>query len=175
VRIRRTRDGGGVKRFDAKPPAPGFEGERPKRKPRSAASRSRASFALACEKARAVLKAVSVGDTEVLRQIEPGELVGLYALLHTHVYGVEPGELTEGTAFAAARSAATKLMRDLGGPLEAVGFVRWTWKREAMREKRRREEGAVTSFRLGWRLQFVSRVLVADYRVAQARAGGVHR
>lgn len=98
-------------------------------------------------------------------------LVALYARLHAEVYGVEPAELSEGATFHAAVSAADRLAREAfdGRAAGAIEFLRFVWRRERSREKRRRAEGSA-GFRIGWRLQFVSRELLTDYRLELARA-----
>ena len=96
---------------------------------------------------------------------EPKHLVGLYVVLHENVYKVLPEELL-GDVWPGAVSAAKKLADELGGLETAVEFLRWVWTRERARE-RKREPG--DSFRIGWRLQFVSRALVTDWKVDRAR------
>jgi len=109
---------------------------------------------------------------------EPRVLVGLYAVLHESVYGVEPTEVL-GDAFPGACSAAGKLTREVGDVARVVEFLRWTWSRERRREKARAPgEG----FRIGWRLQFCARSLLTDWKVDVVRsarpnptAGGAKR
>lgn len=116
-------------------------------------------------------------DLETIREsgswasAQPRHFVALYAWLHETVYGVAPAEL--GTdAFFGAVSAAGKLLRDEFGdrPEALVEFLRWTWRRERAFEKKRRLDGE-GGRRIGWRLQFVLRHLLTDYRLDLARAG----
>lgn len=100
----------------------------------------------------------------------PNHLVELYGLLHREVYGVEADELRDRkvrlAAIARAKSVLTKELK--GGP-EAVRFVRWAWRREALREKRTKENGnGEARTRMGWRLLF-SRAVLVDYRVDLGR------
>ncbi len=102
----------------------------------------------------------------------PKHLVALYARLHARVYGAEPQELADGKSFFAASSAAERLVRVefAGTPDRALDFLRWTWRREADREKwRRQNPGGSGGGRIGWKLQFAGRALVTDYRVEMAR------
>lgn len=102
--------------------------------------------------------------------IEPRHLVALYFQLHEHVYGVAPAELRDGQQYLGAVSAAKKLLKQEfdEDPLSMVEFLRWCWQRERRAEKWRRKNDRETR-RIGWRLQFVARNLVTDYRVALAR------
>lgn len=97
-------------------------------------------------------------------------LVALYAWCHEKVYGVAPAELA-GLTWMAACSAASKLVRDefKDSIEDAIEYVRWTWRREAGREKWRNENNAPGG-RIGWRLQFQTRLLLTDYRIDMARA-----
>jgi len=96
-------------------------------------------------------------------------LVGLYALSHRHVYGVDAQELEK--EFLAATSSARALLRKEFGDavVAAVHFVQWCWARENKAERVRRAEGKTDGRRLGWRLQFAHRSLLVDYRTASAR------
>jgi len=107
----------------------------------------------------------------VWTEAKPRHLVGLYAKLHESVYGVLPIEV-DGVAFAGAVSAArTMLDREFEGDvLKMLGFMRWVWSRERWREAdRRRRGGEGRDYRVGWRLQFASRALFTDWRVALMR------
>jgi hypothetical protein len=92
--------------------------------------------------------------------------VALYARLHEKTYGVAPAEL-EGTVFFGAVSAADRMLRvEFDGKAEAmIDFIRWVWVRERSREKGRRAREEATAFRIQWRLQFVRRELLVDFRV----------
>jgi hypothetical protein len=98
-------------------------------------------------------------------------LVGLYAVLHEAVYGAAPEDAL-GDAFLGAASAAERLARELGGADRLLDLLRWVWARERAREKRR-EPGS--GFRIGWRLMFVSRSLVVDWKTDLARQGRTAR
>lgn len=100
---------------------------------------------------------------------EPRHLVALYAVLHRKVYGTAPLEL-DGKIVLGAVSAARRMVEEAfgGSVTEAVEYLRWTWARENRRW--RRSEGDAR--RIGWRLQFVSRSLITDYRAARAQRGG---
>jgi hypothetical protein len=99
---------------------------------------------------------------------EPVHLVAIYLELHLRVYGVEAldcGSSEQPGAIAAAKHLMNAYFDGSGEA--AVEFLRWTWTREAEREKWRKanlREGK----RISWRLQF-SAPIVTDYRVAQAR------
>lgn len=97
-------------------------------------------------------------------------LVALYAWCHEKVYAVAPAELA-GLTWMAACSAAAKLVRDefKDSVEDAIEYIRWTWRREAGREKWRNENNAPGG-RIGWRLQFQTRLLLTDYKIDMARA-----
>lgn len=103
----------------------------------------------------------------------PAHFVALYAWLHAEVYGAPPAELRS-DAWWGAVSAAAKLLRDefSGEPLRLLDYIRWTWRRERGREQKAaaRDDGG-ESRRIGWKLQFVYKHLLTDYRVDAARAG----
>jgi hypothetical protein len=103
------------------------------------------------------------------RGATPSHLVALYQLLHATVYEVEASELSVPQEFAAAASAAGRLLRDQfrDDAAEVVSFMRWVWKREEWAEKRRREKGE-GGRRIGWRLQFGVQLLT-DWRLDVAR------
>lgn|GEM_PF-6952386 len=89
----------------------------------------------------------------------PEHVVALYAWLHTNIYGADPLDLFQGDALVGASSACRKLLKDefKGDTKALVRFVAWCWSRERNRPCTRR---------ITWRLQFVSRALLVDYRVA---------
>ena len=105
-------------------------------------------------------------------------LVALYAWMHREVYGVEASELspTSGAGqkeWALAGVLAQRFCaQNFGGEMaECVEFMRWAWKREQFKERKRRNGEARAEdqgFRMGWRLQFSAR-LATDYRVDRAR------
>lgn len=117
------------------------------------------------------------GDWDAARGVH---LVALYAQMHRLVYGVAAEELDgagRGTAavkkaqleWAVASKAAQAFCAEQFGADfgDAVEFVRWAWKREQWREKKRRENPG-DDFRIGWRYQFGAK-LATDYRLAVAR------
>lgn len=120
----------------------------------------KARFRIACEYATKITE----GQWEPDRA---SHLVGLYAVLHQHVYGVLPLELEE--QFLAACSSATALVKnDFAGDFAAAqAFIAWCWVREKRRAKRRSEGDEIN--RPGWRLQFKSRVWLVDYQADQHR------
>jgi|HubBroStandDraft_5_1064220.scaffolds.fasta_scaffold22501_1 hypothetical protein len=146
-----------------------------KKKPKRSFSLAPATIAKAIAEAEEMAK---TGDWDAARGVH---LVALYAAMHRLVYGVAAEEL-DGTgrgtqavkkaqlewavaSKAAQAFVAEQFAADFG---EAVEFVRWAWKREQAREKKRREGGAKDDFRIGWRYQFGAR-LATDYRLAAAR------
>lgn len=97
----------------------------------------------------------------------PSELVALYYILHTDTYGCEPAEL-KGAVWKRACFAAGNLISNKfnGRSDEAVLFMRWAWRREWVRTRRReRSEGIGNSYRLTWYRQFIDDSLLTDYRV----------
>lgn len=136
-------------------------GPAPKRRTRS----SKAMLAKAIEDLPRVLV-----DGAPTPEFSERHLVALYARLHEQIYGVAPEELGEGRAMLAASSSASKLVREAmrGSLVEAIEFLRWTWRRERFVEQKRRANGE-TGRRIGWRLQFASAGLLTDYRVDAAR------
>ncbi len=121
------------------------------------------SFREACDYARKIVEGVWEAQT-------PAHLVGLYAVLHEHVFGVLPLELKQD--FQAAVSSAGKLCRDeFGGDVLATQrFVAWCWARVNKRRKRSSPED--DTFRPGWRLQFKSRNWLTDYKADGHRRTG---
>lgn len=124
------------------------------------------------DKARAQLAEMMLAGS--YDKATPTHLVALYEWCHEKVYGVRPSELSTRAAWKTVTFAASKLMRDefRGSAPAVVDFIRWSWKREAGRERARRAGSNVHVGRLGWRLQFAMRYLVTDYRVDLARTGG---
>jgi hypothetical protein len=106
------------------------------------------------------------GLTDRVRQLvldDPGGLmVGIYAHHHASVYGAAPTELLDAAEYRSAHAAARLLVRTLGGePKEAERYIRWAFARERAAPRQRR---------LAWKL-VLGRVLVGDYRLAQAKSG----
>jgi hypothetical protein len=105
------------------------------------------------------------------------QITALYYLCHTEVYGAEPIEMT-GEQWRLAMLAAGRLIRSdfKGDSIGVIEFIRWVWKREAYREQRRKP-GDDHKWRITWRVQFLKRDLLSDYRTDQARKhrSGAHR
>lgn len=134
------------------------------------AGKPRRKRGIAVERARAeVEQFIEAGDYASMR---PVHFVALWMRCHDKVYGVVPAEM-DAKAWRGATSAAEKLVRvEFGGDaLAAVAFMRWVWKREKWREDKARAEGEMRVSRIGWRLQFVQRHLLTDYRLDCARRG----
>lgn len=113
--------------------------------------------------------AVRCGSTGIWASAGAAEIVGLYAMFHEEVYGVEAEELSKGPVFASARRAAAKMIREhFEGDVDtAAHFMQWIWTREKGREEWAKKEGKNRS-RLGFRICF-SATAVTDYRVDQKR------
>lgn len=123
------------------------------------------------DKARAEVSAMlAAGDFD---KAKPMHLVALYEWCHEQVYGVAPAEFATKAAWKPALFAASKLTREefRGSASATVDFIRWTWAREKSREHARRTGRNESTGRIGWRLQFVTRHLVTDYRIEIARGG----
>lgn len=119
------------------------------------------------EEVRAMLKSNDFGAAR------PMHLVALYEWCHEQVYGVRPAEFAKKATWTPALFAASRLVRDefRDSPSAAVDFIRWTWAREKGREAARRAGRNENMGRIGWRLQFVTRHLVTDYRIEIVRGG----
>jgi len=131
------------------------EGEKPK-------FGRKASVQKAIEEAKGLVKA---GQYNVAT---PSQLVGLYYLCHEKVYGAVPSELVGEEWRKAVLAAANLVRREFrGDSAKAIEFVRWTWRREAWREGRRKEEDR--RWRITWRNQFCRADLQADYYTEMAR------
>lgn len=134
-------------------------GTKTKAKPR--ARNWNKAFERAVERGRAIMGS---GDAPA----SASDLVGLYAVLHEHVFEVLPLELQQD--YGAAVSAADKLVRDefAGDYARAERFVAWCWKSTKASTKKRKAEGG-DLFRPGWRFQFKSRKWLTDYKAAGKR------
>lgn len=133
--------------------------EKPKRK-KSRGLRSQAnahSLARAAAQGRIDLYK-QTGQVSAWSDAEPREIVGLYSLLHSRVYGVHPAEL-DGPDYLGAVSAARRVIKEIGGAA-AFELVRWKWNQIEFRM----QKGSDNGFRLGWRIQFSQATLV-DFRV----------
>ena len=109
------------------------------------------------------------------QNVRASHLVALYEWCHEQVYGVAPAELEQGKTWQHAVFAAARLMREEfdGNGEAAVEFIRWTWQREQAREMAIRSNGLERVGRIGWRVQFVQRHVVTDYRLYLARRRSV--
>jgi hypothetical protein len=95
----------------------------------------------------------------------PRDFVAAYALMHEHVYGVAPSDLTQSGRVYAAGNAARMLARDfVGDKDEMAGFLRWTWEREKWRRRTRPE----SEFRISPRYQFGG-AMATEFRMAVER------
>lgn len=106
------------------------------------------------------------------RQAEPRHLVALYAHAHRETYGVPPEELNRPEEYMGAVSGARSLVAQAfdGDIWKAIEFMRWVWQEQRGLTKWKRAND-VPIKRVGWRLQFVSRSLVTDYRAAMFEKG----
>lgn len=122
-------------------------------------------YARAIREARLAIAAVQSGET-TLDGVSEYAVIGLFAMLHTKVYGIEPADLLEPNAMRGAVSAARRLVeQDFAGRLDvALEFVRWTWAKES-----RSFPGRTSDFRIGWRWQLMSKSALMDYRVALSK------
>lgn len=122
---------------------------------------------------RARVEIADMRNRQSFDAARPLHMVALYEWCHEQVYGVRPAELSTKATWRAAMFAAGRLMQDefRGSPVALVDFIRWTWVREKQREKQRRHDPACAMGRIGWRLQFVTKHLVTDYRISIAREG----
>jgi hypothetical protein len=140
---------------------------------RAKASRKRRYGTPAAQR-RQLEKAVAEADANRVSgdwsAAKPAHLVGLYALAHRRIYGVEPLELE--ADFLGAVSAAKKLVADAfeGDVVRALDFVGWVWVGEEKRERERRsKDEKKNDYRITWRSQFVSRSHLTNYQIAVAR------
>lgn len=94
---------------------------------------------------------------------EPKHLVGLYASLHAHLYGVQALELQQ--EYGAALSSATKLVKEefKGDAFAAQSYVAWCFAR-ARKWKKQLEDDGTEIVRVGWRLVFKSRKWLVDWK-----------
>ncbi len=121
---------------------------------------------------RSKKRALDILDGErratALAALRPGMLVGLYAILHEKIYGVEPLELRQEADWKSAAAAAARVLTDLG-PLHSVDFIRWVMAGQLARRKR----GVVSDFRVTWRWLFLSLAVRTDYRVHLAKTAKI--
>jgi hypothetical protein len=116
---------------------------------------------------RATSEMCGMRDSKDWSNARGKHLVALYAWLHSETYKVDPIELLDGNSFMGAASAADKLIVDVFGAEidRAVQYVCWVWRRE----RARLAKNSANPFRVGWRLVFVNRSLVTDYRIDLVR------
>jgi len=137
--------------------------------PKKASKKSRPSAAkrydMAVRDAQIAIDEVTAGTLD-FAAIGPRAVVGLFIVLHTKVYGVEPSELRDGREMDGASASARRLVEvDFGGRIDwALDFVRWTWARE-----KRQFATRTSDWRLSWRWQFTSKSSVTDYRIAMSK------
>jgi hypothetical protein len=125
------------------------------------------SYSVGIAKAREELDdLIAHGEYE---KMKPKHLVALWMRCHEKVYGVTPVEPAKSLVWAT--NAAKKLVNDEfgGSVVAAVEFMRWTWQREQWRETKAKHDGEVRVGNIGWRIQFVLRYLLTDYRIDRAR------
>jgi hypothetical protein len=132
--------------------------------------RRKRSFSVSPKKAEALAAELAeIREAKAWDRIRPGHLVALWAWSFARTYGVAAPKLT-GKEFAVARKLAAKLVAEQFGDLakNALPFIRWVWERECEREEWRRKSGKGGGS-MGWRAQFGSSSVVAEWRIAVAR------
>lgn len=98
----------------------------------------------------------------------PIHFVAMFAKGHSLVYGVPAAELGPEQRTIAIMKVARFLRGECGGDVtKAAAFVRWVWRREAEREKWRRENNKPGGT-LGWGLAF-SAEFATQWRVDMER------
>lgn len=133
--------------------------------------RARPKTIAASQFGRARVEVETMIDTDNWDGVTSRHLVALYDVMHTEVYGVEPGELGPAERYNASMMAANLTKREFGGDFKkTIEFMRWAWAREAEAERWRRQNNRTNGRRIGARLMF-SGSLVTDYRVFLARTG----
>ena len=122
-------------------------------------------FEKAAHSAQQLMTEIKTGSPDYSK-VSPLAAVGMFIIMHTYVYSVEPAELRDRDALLGASSAARRILSaDFGGQLEYLcDFVRWTWAREKKTFATR-----TTDFRVSWRYQFCSKALLTDYKIAISR------
>lgn len=124
---------------------------------------SKAAIAAKVGMMRAAMK-----RSEGINKITPSELVALYYVCHTDTYGSEPIELAGREWNRACIAAGNLIKREFNdNSAEAVLFVKWTWRREMIREER--NQGRFERARIGWKKQFMWKDLLSDYRTEMTR------
>lgn len=118
---------------------------------------------------KAIATASECGRTGDWSKAGSSELVGLYALFHKEVYGVEAEDLKTRSEFQAAKRVASRFLREAfdHDADAAAHFMQWIWLREQKREDYANTRGFTRS-RLAYRFCFSS-AAKADYLVDQKR------
>jgi hypothetical protein len=118
-------------------------------------------FRILCD---CVLHMMNTGDWSAATG---ADFVAAYHVLHCKVYGL-PSDMNSRDRKKAQFVAARMIKENFDGdPGEMAAFLRWTWHREADRERWRRENHREGS-RITWYAQFSSRLLT-DYKVNNVR------
>lgn len=139
--------------------------DKPK-KPRSSSSeKGKRALRLAMQNAK--IRA-SEGDWD---DANPRDFVGLFAVCHSLVYGVEPLELQEQTELKKATRIARKCLENhfADDHAEFVEFIKWAWKRQEGKIAWAHRNGREIS-RLNIYIQF-STGFVTDFRASALRGG----
>jgi hypothetical protein len=109
----------------------------------------------------AKVEALELIESNDWAHASPTVLVGLYAVLHLRVYGVEAVDVAD--AWRHVLSSAVRMLEAEpfnGDATKAMNFIRWTWQTEKLREERSRGQ---QRRRLTWQLQFATRHLLVDW------------
>ena len=148
-----------------------FGGE-PKKKSKKVGSKKK-TIERSLKELKEFIEHAKKGREHQWKEAEAKHMVAFYRMAHASVYGVVPQELEDGQTYLTALSAAKRMLKaEFGGnPQKMAEFIRWVWARERKSEKWRRSNGRETR-RVGWRLQFVTRHLMTDYRTNLVKTTG---
>lgn len=137
---------------------------KPRGKPRTSAQKGRDTLARLIANAKIRSRDGEWDDAK------PRDFVGLFALCHQIVYGIEPIELATKTELMKATRVAKKCLSNFfdDDPHELVEFIKWVWKRQEGKEAWALREGKNLS-RLNVFAQF-SPQKVSDYRIEIVRS-----
>ena len=131
-------------------------------------SKSNSSITKAAMAAKVGMMRAAMKRPEGIEKVSPSELVALYYICHTDTYGSEPIELRGQEWGKACIAAGNLIKREFNdNSAEAVLFVKWTWRREMIREQR--DQGKYERSRIAWRKQFLWKDLLSDYRTEMTR------
>lgn len=138
--------------------------KKPRGKPRTSAQKGKDTLARLIANAKIRSR---TGDWE---DAKPRDFVGLFALCHEIVYGIEPIELATKTELMKATRVAKKCLSNFfdDDAEEFVEFIKWVWKRQEGKEAWALREGKNLS-RLNVFAQF-SPQKVSDYRIEIVRS-----